>query len=143
MNLAQAIHARWSASAALNALLPAARVMTGAYLAEQAGGPYAVIELPGSSVEGYCNDGSAVERVGVRMVLHHDDYDAGCQLAEAVARAFDRSDFDLAGGDRVLNMQKRGECSAVPASPQSDRPGGHWQWTIELECRVYRAAATT
>lgn len=137
MNLAQVIHQRWAAAEALNDLLPTSRVFTG--LSPDPTTPYAVITKADDSPGGaggpaaYCNDGSAVDRVRVRIEVFHDDRAAAAAIMHQIKVAFDRSDFALAGSDRVVNMQR---------SHDSERQekDGLWRLVIDFDCTVYLAS---
>ena len=61
MNLAEVIHQRWAAAAALENLLPASRVYTG--MSVDPATPYAVIAKLSDRPAGYHNDGSALSTV--------------------------------------------------------------------------------
>jgi len=135
MNLAQAIHARWAADARLDALLPVARVMTGTCFAADPGTRFATITLPGGTFEGYANDGSSLSTVLVRIQVHHDDYDGGQAVTEAVLAAFGRAELSLSAGGKVLCMQP----AAVPQEVQ-DPENGQWDWLIDFQCRVHLPA---
>jgi hypothetical protein len=131
MNLAQVLHARWAANAELDRLLPATAVMTGLNIAGDPATRYASVTLRGGGVESYANDGSSVDQVRVRIDVYDDDYDHGRTVADAVLAAFDRSDFALANGARVISMQKAG----IPQEVQ-DPQSGRWSWPIDFHCRV-------
>jgi hypothetical protein len=132
MNLTQAIHARWAADETLNRHLPSGQVLTGLALAGVPG-PWASIAVRRGVTEGYTNDGSSVERITVRIQVHHEDYDQGWAAADAVLAAFDRADFPLSDGDRVMSMQKNG----MPREVQDPR-SGRWEWLLDFTCRVFR-----
>jgi hypothetical protein len=136
MNLAQVLHARWAATAALNELLPVGKVMTGAYFAANPGTRYGTITLPGSRTTGFFNDQSSLEVMTVRVRIHHDDYDQGQAIVAALLAAFDRSEFSLADGSRVVCMQRSG----LPQEMQDPRTG-QWDWVTDFQCRVHCAAA--
>ena len=128
MNLEKAIHNRWAASAALCELLPAERFTTGrAHAAEI---PYATLSRkPGRTV---CrtNAGDALDEIPLEIHVWHDEFDAGQAIVHEVKTAFDRSDFALSDGGRVLRMLRAGE-SVV------EHPDGVWQWTIAFSVQVY------
>jgi hypothetical protein len=128
MNLEQAIHERWAASAALAALVGADRLKTG--LARGTGTPYAtLVRKPGRTLA-RTNAGDALDQIPLVIRVWHDQFDAGQAIAQQVKAAFDRSQFALGGGDRVLQMRRGGE-SVV----QHD--DGIWEWAIEFSVQVY------
>ncbi len=104
MNLAQVIHQRWAADSTLDGLLPAARVYTG--LSFDPARPFAVISKESDKPETYHSDGSAIDAVGLRIQVFHDHYDAGAEIAGQIKKSFDRTAFDLAGSDKVLNIER-------------------------------------
>ena len=138
MNLAQAIHTRWAADAALNGLLPVTQVMTGIYVAGEPGSRYATVTLCGGRFEGAANDGSSIDTVTIRIQVHYDHYDAGRSIADALLAAFDRSSFPLSPTDKVICMQRTG----LPTETQ-DATGGRWSWTVDFQCRVSLAGTDT
>ena len=128
MNLEQAIHERWAASAALVALLPADRLKTG--LARGTGIPYATLaRKPGRTVF-RTNAGDALDQVPLMIRVWHDRFDAGQAIAQEVKAVFDRAEFALAGGDRVLDIVRGGE-SVV------QHEDGIWEWAIEFSVHVH------
>jgi hypothetical protein len=133
MNLAQVIHQRWAATEALSSLLPAARVYTG--MSVDPSRPFAVISKESHRpLESY-NDGAAVDVVGVRIRVFHDDYTAAAAVVAQIKAAFDRSEFALSGSDKVLAVER-----ADDAELQTD--DGVWQLTVDFKCTVYLAAGT-
>ncbi len=128
MNLVQAIHQRWAASAGLDALLPASRVYTG--ISVEGTTPYAVITKQSDRPWVYLGDGSTIDRVGVRVEVFHDDYDAAAAIMHQVKAAFDRADLTLTGGDRVINVQR------LDDSERQDNDG-LWRLTIDFLCTVF------
>ena len=128
MNLAQVIHQRWAAAAALAELLPAASVYTGTSVDPTT--PYAVIGKQSDRPEANFNDGSAVNTVVVRIEVFHDNRDAGAAIVHQVKAAFDRTDFALAGGDKVINMQRSNDS-------ERQEKDGVWKFTADFNCTVY------
>ena len=130
MNLAEVIHQRWAAAAALEDLLPASRVYTG--MSVDPATPYAVIAKLSDRPAGYHNDGSAVTTVGVRIQVFHDNYDSAAAVVDQVIAAFDRTDFALAGADKVINMQRGNDF-------HQQEDDGTWRMVIDFDCTVYLA----
>jgi hypothetical protein len=130
MNLAQVIHQRWAAAEALNDLLPAARVYTG--LSVDLTMPFAVISKQSDRPVSRCNDGSAVDTIGVRIQVFHDDYDSAAATVQQVKAVFDQSSFALAGGDRVITMQRADDS-------EQQEEDGVWRMVIDFNCTVYLA----
>jgi hypothetical protein len=131
MNLSQVIHQRWAADGALSALLPASRLSTG--MSVDPTPPYAVITRQSDRPAAVFSDGSAVDRVGVRVQVFHDNYDAGAAIAQQVKAAFHLAEFALAGSDKVFGMQRINDFER-----QGD--DGLWQFVVDFQCTVYLAA---
>jgi hypothetical protein len=130
MNLAQVIHQRWAAAAALSALLPASRVYTGASFDPAL--PLAVITKESDRPDSYESDGSAIDLVVLRMRVLHTRHAAAAEIIHEIKKAFDRTSFDLSGGDQVLNIQRVNDY-------EQQRPNGDWEMIIDFECTVYLA----
>jgi len=128
VNLEQAIHQRWAATDALNALLPAENLVTGR--ASGRSTPYATLVRQRSRPAVSSNTADAIDEVTLRLHVWHDDHDAALAIARQVKTAFDRGRFDLAGGDRVISMRRTGE-------RVSQHDDGLWQVTLEFTVRVY------
>jgi hypothetical protein len=133
MNLAQVIHQRWAAAAALNDLLPAARVYTG--LSVDPAMPYAVISRPEQSPVSLHHDGSGIDAVTLRIAVYHDRYDEAAAIVHAIKAAFDRTSFELAGADRVLFMRRT-------ADSEHQGDDGLWRFVLDFRCTVYLATGT-
>jgi len=131
MNLAQVIHQRWAAASPLNDLLPAGRVYTGTSVDPTL--PYAVICRESGRPVGRHNDGSAVDTVGVRIRVFGDNRDAAAAIVHQVKLAFDRTAFELAGSDKVINMQR-----SADSERQTD--DSLWEMTVDFDCTVYLAS---
>lgn len=128
MSLEQTIHQRWAADAALGALLPAERVTTGRATCSKR--PYATIVRTASRPALRTNAGDAVDEVTLRIDIWHDRHHAGQAILQQVKAAFDRSDFALPGGQRVIQMRRTSDVAV-----QHD--DGLWQFTIEFLVQVY------
>jgi hypothetical protein len=131
MNLAQVIHQRWAADAALSSLLPASRVYTGMSIDPTT--PYAVITRQSDRPAAYFNDGSTVDRIGVRVQVFHHAYDAGAAVVHQLKLAFHLAEFPLSGSDKVLTMQRAND------SEQQNKDGV-WQFVVDFDCTVYLAS---
>ena len=131
MNLAQVIHQRWAANSTLDNLLLATRVYTG--LSFNPERPFAVISKESDKPETYQSDGAAIDSVGLRIQVFHDHYDAGAEIVHRIKAAFDRTAFDLAGSDKVLNTQRANDT-------EKQTNNGVWQFTIDFNCTVYLAS---
>jgi hypothetical protein len=131
MTLEQAIHQRWAADETLSGLLPADRVTTGR--ASDASVPYATLVRGSSRTLLRTNAGDALDEVGLEIHVWHDDYDACLRIVAALKSAFDRSDFPLSEGRRVVQIRRR---SDTPVQ----HPDGLWQWTITFVAQVYLPA---
>ena len=130
MNLAQVIHQRWADAEGLDDLLPASRVTTGMNLDPSL--PYAVISKQSDQVVERFSDGSAVDNVGLRVQVFHDNHDAGSDIVHQIKAAFDRTSFDLAGSDKVINMQRSNDFEVH----QDD---GTWRFVVDFTCTVQLA----
>ena len=128
MNLAEVIHQRWAAAEALNNLLPASRVYTG--ISVDPTTPYAVISKESHRPAICYNDGSAVDTVGVRIQVFHDNHDSGAAVLDQVKAALDRTDFALSGSDKVIDMQRSNDF-------QRQEEDGVWQFVIDFNCTVH------
>jgi hypothetical protein len=128
MNLAQVIHQRGAAAEQLNDLLPADRVTTGTGVDPTL--PYAAISKHSQRPGVIYNDGSAVDTVGVQIEVFHDDYDAAAAIVAQIKAVFDRTDFALAGSDRVINIQRSNDF-------QEHAADGTWRMAVDLNCSVY------
>jgi hypothetical protein len=131
MNLAQVIHQRWAADATLNGLLPATRAYTG--LSFDSVRPFAVISKQSDKPESCHSDGSSIDAVVMRIQIFHDHYDAGAEIVHHIKTTFDRTAFNLAGSDKVLNIRRSNDS-------EKQNNDGVWQFTIDFSCTVYLAA---
>ena len=131
MNLAQVIHQRWAAAEGLNGLLPAARVYTG--MSVESSLPFAVISKQSDRPLSRYNDGSAIDAVGVRIQVFHQDYDSAAAIVEQLKVVFDRSRFALAGCDKVIDMRRSDDS-------EHQEEDGAWRMVIDFDCTVYLAA---
>ena len=130
MNLAQVIHQRWAAAEALSNLLPASRVYTG--MADDPTTPFAVITKQSDRPAAYLNDGSSLNTVGVRIQVFHHNYDSAADVMHQVKTAFDRTDFELSGSDKVINMRRSNDF-------ETQEKDGVWRLVIDFNCTVYLA----
>lgn len=133
MNLEQVIHQRWAASESLCSLLPAGSVKTGRSLAGSV--PYVSVARLGNRTAFRANSGEALDEVTVRINVWHDDYDAGRAILEQVKAAFDRSDFALSGGDRVVQMRRTKDSA-------SQHDDGTWQFSVEFLVQIHLPSGT-
>ena len=133
MNLEQVIHQRWAASEGLSSLLSADLVRTGPSSAGSV--PCATVERVGNRTAFRTNAGDALDEVTLQIHVWHDDYDAGRAIADQVEATFDRSDFALSGGDRVVQMRRTDDS----ATRHDD---GIWQFTIQFLVQVHLPSGT-
>jgi predicted lysophospholipase L1 biosynthesis ABC-type transport system permease subunit len=131
VTLEQAIHARWAATPALNSLLPADRVRTGAFHGE--GTPYATLERKSSRTVFRTNAGDALDEVALAIHVWHTSLDAARAILQQVKAAFERSALDLDGGDRVVQVRRVAESAR-------QHENNVWQLTVELAASVYLAS---
>jgi len=131
MNLMEKIHQRWAGAEGLCALLPAARVFTGA--SPDVHTPAATIVKTSEKPDAYQSDGSAIDRVTLRFRVVHERYEQAAAIVHEMKKTFDRSAFDLDDGDRVLDMQRANDC-------EQQRDDGLWEMTVDFQCTVYLAS---
>jgi hypothetical protein len=112
--LAQSIHARWSTSAALGALVPPGRFCTGRVPASEEM-PYVRLELPGGE-ELLRTRETLYERRPIVFHVWSDTFDSGDAVAAAIRTAFAHAAFDWGTGG-VLDCRPLGG----PASRQIAR----------------------
>jgi hypothetical protein len=133
MNVGKLIHERWAAAAALNALLPVSRVVTGTYFAEEPSldDGYATITRPGDAPLAWFADGSRLDRVPVRITVYvsRDKHDEGEAIADAVKMAFDGAACSLSTDDMVLRMM-------LSAYQPLDDDDGNWYFILDFDCTV-------
>jgi hypothetical protein len=127
VNLLEVIHQRWAAAAALDSLLPAARVYTG--MSADPSRPFAVIFKQSHRPLAQCNDGTAFAAIGLRIQVFHDDHDAAAAIIDQLKTTFDRTQFSLSGSDTVTLVQ----CSNDWEQQDND---GVWQMTVDFTCTV-------
>ena len=133
MNLEQVTHQRWAASETLNGLLPAEKLKTGRSFGDSL--PYATVTRLKNRTRFRTNAGDALDEVTLRINVWHDNYDAGRAIVEQVKATFDRSNFALSGGDRVVQMLRTDDSA-------SQHDDGTWQFTIEFLVQVYLPSGT-
>ncbi|MEN6406839.1 MAG: DUF3168 domain-containing protein [Thermoguttaceae bacterium] len=131
MNLMAKIHERWAASTALNAVLPAARLFTGACC--DASPPLASILKQSDKPDSYQSDGSAIDVVVLRIRVLHANHDAAAQIVHQIKKTFDRTTFSLDDGDQVQNMRRVNDC-------EQQRDDGVWEMIVDFQCTVYLAS---
>ena len=127
MSLEQAIHQRWTDSAALSALLPPARLTTG----RSGGGerPYATIQSLRRSQTLPTNAGNTVEEASMDLCVWHDDFDVGEQIVEYIQTVFDRAVFNLPDDSAVVRMRE----TSMSATHKKD---GVWCWKIKFLANI-------
>lgn len=128
MNLEQAVHQQWALSETLTDLLPAEDLKTGRFFGDSL--PYATIVRRKNRTAFRTNSADAMDEVTLDVHVWHDDYDAGRAVVQQAKATFDRSDFALSGGDKVVQMRRVDD-----SARQHD--DGTWQFTIEFMVQVY------
>jgi hypothetical protein len=131
MNLLQVIHERWTAATALNALLPASCVHTGANFSPEL--PRATIYKTSDKPKSYESTGSAIDIVVLRIVVYHERYADAAEIVHQIKAAFNRSSFTLSGSDQVQLMERVNDF-------EEQLDDGAWQMTIDFQCTVYLAS---
>ena len=132
MTVIEGIHQRWAATPALCAVLPATRLWTG--ISADSSLPRAVVRLRSDKPLTACNDGAIVRGIGVRVQVFHGSYAAATTIVEQVKAAFERADFDLGDGNRVIDMRHTD-------SAEDERADGVWRIAGDFLCTVSLAAA--
>jgi hypothetical protein len=132
-NLLQVIHQRWAAATALNAALPAELVYTGNSGAP--GPPYVLLNKESQRVAVSYNSGASLVKVTLSIQVFHPRHDAAAAIVEQIAAAFDRTQFALAGNDKVIHMRRTNDTEQQNSS-------GVWQMTAEFVCMIHLAAQT-
>lgn len=102
MNVEKGIHTLWAATAALEALLPVARVFTGRVPA-QPQQPYATILSPLSPTFQRTDKGM-IREVQIRIQVWPLDFATGRAIQNAIDDGFSNTAFDLDAG-RVVDLQ--------------------------------------
>jgi hypothetical protein len=133
MSLEQAIHNRWATDFLLAGLLPQDRLSTGAARGDTSF-PYAVLSRRENQVLTRTSSGTSIDRAVLSFAIWSADLDEAKEIARAVARRFERSDFPLDEGS-VLNMQRLQETET-----QAD----DGSWRVEIDYAViHRHAPAT
>lgn len=130
LGLEQAIQERWAASAPLTALVPAARVFTGAAVDGPAT-PYVVWQRVSTSSLSRTSSGRQIDRSRLRCEVRSEQLASAKQIAQAVADEYDRATFALPSGS-CLTMQH--VVHAETLSPQG------W-WLVATEYDVLHEGA--
>jgi len=104
MSLEQAIHVRYAADAALTALVPAARFVTGQAL-DGAALPFITLKRTGWKPAARTST-SRVEEVAARFTIHSDDLEVIKSIVAALDARFDGASF-TAAGIVVTRMRKQ------------------------------------
>jgi hypothetical protein len=128
MNLAKYLHLRWADVPELNELLPVEKVFTG--MSSDPAPPYAAISKESERPFTRHNDGSAIDKVVMRIQVFHDEYDAGAAVLHEIKSAFERAAFDLDDGDKVLDMLRIDDT-------EKQLDAGTWQFSVDFQCLVY------
>jgi Protein of unknown function (DUF3168) len=127
MSLEQAIHERWATDFLLASVLPEERLSTGPARGETTL-PYAVLTRRENQVVARTSSGSSIHRAVMRFTVWSADLDEAKQIARAIGRRFERSDFSLDDGS-VINMQRVQEAE----SPADD---GSWQLDLDYAALI-------
>ena len=131
MILSDYIHTRWENDTTLNGLLDIAYFVTGTHFREDPGSTYATLTFPGGDRLAWTNNGAQIVRELARITVHHDNYDTGRQIMNAVMSAFDQAEFNLSSSDEVINMK----LNTTPTQIQ-DEETGEWDFVIDFDCIV-------
>jgi len=103
LGLEEAIQERWAAAGALTALVPAARVFTGAAV-DQPAVPYVVWTRRASAPVARTSSGRNIDRTRMRCEIRAEQLTLAKQIAQAVHDAYNRVSFALTAGE-CLTMQ--------------------------------------
>ena len=133
MNIEKGIHTKWATIAALEALLPAARVFTGRAMGSPVK-PYASIIVAAMPTEERSDKGM-FRAANVRIQVWSTDYDSGKAIQSAIEAGFENTDFALDDGT-VFDMQH--DDSA--ALQEEDSTDSIWQFVtiFTAKCREDR-----
>ncbi|MDZ4781244.1 MAG: DUF3168 domain-containing protein [Planctomycetia bacterium] len=124
LGLEQAIHERWAATGALTALVPAARVFTGAAV-NQPATPYVVWMRVNTAPHARTSSGRQVDRTRMRCEIRTEQLAVAKQVAQAIFDAYNRAAFALVSGS-CLTMQH-------VAHEESLAPEGWWRVATEFD----------
>ncbi len=124
LEIEQAIHERWAVTGALIALVPAARVFTGA-AADNPAAPYVVWQRLSTAPAARTSSGRQISRTRLRCEIRAEQLAAAKQIAAAVSEEFNRSAFSLAVGT-CLAMQHAGHEETLT-------PQGWWLVATEFD----------
>lgn len=124
LGLEQAIHERWAATGALTALVPAARVFTGAAV-DQPAVPYVVWKRAATAPVARTSSGRNIDRTRMRCEIRAEQLTLAKQIAQAVHDAYHRVAFALSAG-ACLTMQ-------VATYEESLSPQGWWLSATEYD----------
>jgi hypothetical protein len=122
MSLEQAIHERWATDFLLATVLPADRLSTGAARGNTSL-PYVVLSRRENQVVTRTSSGTCIDRAVMRFSVWSADLDEAKEIAQAIARRFERVDFPLGAGS-VLNMQR---------SQETETQADDGSWQLELD----------
>ena len=128
MNLARYTHERWAATAELNELLPEEKVFTG--MSGEPAPPYAVISQEGRKPFSRHSDGSAIDKMLLRIQVFHGQYDAGLAIVREINVAFEGGSFDLDDGCKVFGMLRIDQREKQLAADL-------WQFIVDFEITAY------
>lgn len=137
MEIEKGIKTRWENDATLNGLLNVEDVSEG--ILEGAGDklPFAVIKLPGGSIDTRMNDASQIHKVNVDVLVYHKAYAEGLAIANRVMVVFGIRgvSFSLTGSDNVAAMMSR-----QPVAKTKDPRSGVWSFQCRFEAKVLLAS---
>jgi hypothetical protein len=101
LGLEQAIHERWAATGALTALVPVARVFTGAAV-DQPAAPYVVWQRVNTAPQARTSSGRQVDRTRMRCEIRAEQLAIAKQIAQAVFDAYNRATLTLVSGTCLI-----------------------------------------
>lgn len=120
----QAIHERWAATGALAALVPVARVFTGAAV-DRPAVPYVVWQRINTASLARTSSGRQIDRSRVRCEIRAEQLSIAKQIAQAVFDAYNRDPLTLSTGV-CLDMRHAEYVEALPAE-------GWWRLAMEFD----------
>jgi len=124
LGIEQALHELWAATGALTALVPAARVFTGAAV-DRPATPYVVWQRVGTTPLARTSSNREVDRTRMRCEIRAEQLTITKQVAQAVFDVYNRATLTLTTGTG-LNMQH-------VSYEETLLPEGWWRVVLEFD----------
>lgn len=130
LGLEQAIQERWAATGTLAALVPAARVFTGAAV-DQPAVPYVVWTRRSSAAVARTSSGRNIDRTRLRCEIRAEQLTLAKQIAQTVHDAYNRASFALTSG----------ACLTMQAAAHEEALSREGWWVVATEYDVLHEGA--